>query len=153
MIPEWASFPEYVADGQTSFLCELDRGEQEEQILNCLTNFDPSLILFLKKLHRVDIEVHFDNGQSRIKSITRGDVENGGSHASIFCDGSDELSYLQKCFLAINLPNETRRRGSSSSELVLAFPLQLDSNTARSASTQNVYSGLPIGNHGLRVGG
>lgn len=151
MTPEWTSFPEPVTDYQTSFLCQLDRDEQEEQILSHLANFDPSLILFLKKLNRVDIEVNLDSGQRCNKSITRRDVENGGSHVSVLCNGSGELSYLKRIFPAIGLPNEPRRHGSSSSELVLAFPLQLDSNMAPSMTTHNVYSGLPIGNHGLRV--
>lgn len=151
MTPEWASFPEHVADGQTSFLCELDRDEQEEQILSHLANFDASLILFLKKLNRLDIEVHLDNGQSRTKSITRRDVENGDSHVSVLCNGIDELSYLKRIFPATGLPNEPRRGGSPSSELVLAFPLQLDTIATPPVTTQNVYSGLPIGNHGLRV--
>lgn len=151
MTPEWSSFPEPVTDGQTSFLCELDRGEQEEQILGHLANFDASLILFLKKLNRVDIEVHLDNGQSRTKSITRDDIQNDASNVSVLRNGSEELSYLKRIFPAIGLPNEPRRHGSSSSELVLAFPLQLGSKTAPSVTTHNVYSGLPIGNHGLRV--
>ncbi|KAI7779775.1 hypothetical protein LA080_000372 [Diaporthe eres] len=150
MTPEWASFPEHVADGQTSFLCEIDRDEQEEQILSHLANFDASLILFLKKLGRVDIEVHLANGQSHTKSIARRDVDSDDSHVSVLCNGSDELSYLKRIFPATGLPNEPRRCGSSSSELVLAFPLQLDSEMAPSVTTRDVYSGLPIGNHGLR---
>lgn len=91
MAPEWASFPERVTDGQTSFLCELDRGEQEEQILDHLANFDGSLILFCKKLGRVDIEVLRDNGQHCTKSVTRRETKNSDHHISVLRNGNDEL--------------------------------------------------------------
>lgn len=50
--PEWASFPEDLEDGQTSFLCELNQDKQEEQIVMDLESFEVSLILFLNKIRR-----------------------------------------------------------------------------------------------------
>lgn len=151
IVPEWAKFPQCVADGQTSFLCELDRNEQEEQILNDLENFDASLVLFLNKIRRVDIAVHRNDGERWTKSVMRRDIQNVDSYVSIIQDGSEQLSYFKHTFTATSLPDEPRRRGCSSSQMILAFPLQQDPNTAPLATAQNVFSGLPIGNHGLRV--
>lgn len=150
-VPEWASFPEEVADGQTSFLSELDRDEQQEEIFTDLENFDASLILFLNKIRRIDIEVHRDNGQCQTKTIVRRDIENVGYHTSVIEDGGVESFYLMSTYTAINLPAEPRRHGVSSSDLQLAFPLNQQPNKPPSTLTHDVYSGLPIGNYGLRV--
>lgn len=148
---EWASFPENVRNGQTSFLAELCRDEQEEQIVNDLENFDASLMLFLKKIYHVDIEVHREDGTCWTKSVIRRDIENSECHMCILQDGAERLTYLKIAHTAVDLPREPRRHARSTSELVLAFPLQQDPNRAPFTTTQNVCSGLPIGNHGLKV--
>lgn len=153
MVPEWASFPETVEDGRTSFLFELNRGEQMGQIVDDLKSFDASLLLFLNKIRRVDIEVLCDDGKCWTKSVTRRDVENVDCRISILHDGKEQLHYLKSVFTAPNLPEKPRGHGNSSSELVLAFPLQQDLNKTPSASAYNVFSGLPIGDYGLKVSG
>lgn len=150
-MPEWAAFPEDVEDGQTSFLCELDRNEAEGQIVRDLESFDPSLILFLNNISRVDIEVHRDHGHCWTKAVTRRDIDDVNSRISVLQDGSEELFYRRSTFFALNLPSDPRGGRRSSSELLLAFPGQHYPNGAPSKSTQNVCSGLPIGNHGLKV--
>lgn len=151
LTPEWATFPDNVEEGETSFLCELDRDEQEGQIINYLENFDASLILFLKRIHRVDIEVRREDSQGLAKSIIRKDLENVDSYISILQDGNEESSYLKSTSTALNLPQEPKRHGSSASVLILAFPLQQDPNMVPPTSRQNVSSGLPVGDYGLKV--
>lgn len=151
LAPEWASFPEDVEDRQTSFLCELNRNEHEAQIVSDLESFDPCLIMFLKKIRRVDIEVHRDNGECWTKVITRRESKKANLHISLLQDGSEASSYLRSTFHETNLPSDPRRSCWEPSELVLAFPLQRATSRAPSRSTQNVCSGLPIGNYGLKV--
>ena len=153
MTPEWASFPESLEDGETIFLAELIRDEQQVQIVDDLENFDASLILFLTKIRRVDIEVHGDGGKRWTKSVTRRDIEEIDYRISVLQDGQEQLSYLKSAFTAASLPRESRRHRASTSELVLAFPLQQDSNNTPPTNTAYVCSGLPIGNYGLKVSG
>lgn len=153
LVPEWASFPEDVKNNQTSFLCELNSDEHERQIVNDLKRFDPCLILFLNKLRRVDIELHREHTEVWKKSITRSDFEKANLRVSALQGDRQALSYLKSSYHKTNLPSDSRRRGKDSSELSLAFPLQQDPNRPPLTSTQNVCSGLPIGNYGLKVSG
>jgi hypothetical protein len=153
MTPEWASFPESLEEGETIFLAELIRDEQQEQIVDDLENFDASLILFLTKIRRVYIEVHGDDGKRWTKLVTRRDIEEIDYRISVLQDGQEQLSYLKSDFTAASLPREPRRHRASTSELVLAFPLQQDSSNTPPTNTAYVCSGLPIGNYGLKVSG
>lgn len=151
MVPEWGTFPEAVEEGCTSFLIELNQDEQLRQVVQDLEAFDASLLMFLNKIREVDIEVFDIGGKHRQKSVTRADVNLDDSSIIVIHDGHDESSYLKTGFTAIHLPEEPRRRGCSTSELHLMFTLQQDPNEVPPTSIHNVFSGLPIGNYGLKA--
>lgn len=151
LLPDWAVFPEPVANGHTVFLLDLEQNEQEDQVVEELEHFDPVMILFLNRLRNVDIELHSANGHVLSKSFRRKIETRSPPITKVLMDGDTETHFLETRFGVENLPLEARRPGRCSSELILASPVPADCDMSPPSTTTYVYSGLPIESHGLNV--
>ena len=169
--PIWAPFPETVIPGWTSILLDLDDDCDESAIEQELRTYDARILLFLRRLQRLEINVdHPDRprkwydstvrrGTTKDKSTNRENFSHvfthqgrgySSSNPSITSLGEndDVKDYLVWRHTAVKLPAEARRPGMSTSEIVLAFPLGKDGQTPEIAP-QSVYAFLPIRQHGF----
>lgn len=169
--PIWSPFPEPLSPGWTSMLLKLDDSCDEAAIVDELRLYDGRILLFLRRLRRLEIEAQ-DAGSisSLLKNklrkkraisdakftnvLTRQEQQPASSSpadpASIVTviENDAPKHYLVWRHMANKLPTEPRRPGISSSEVVLAFPLKSDCQTP-SIAQQSVYAFLPIRDYGF----
>lgn len=153
LVPQWADFPRTVERDKTSFLLELGGQEEEMQILQDLETLDSALLLFLNRLRVINIELHDHAGHVRSRSIRREtDVQlESLSNMRVIQDGDHFTQYLETRYCVQDLPKDSKRAGCASTEMILAFPLQIDCDATHQAIPAYVYSGLPVERHGLKV--
>ena len=148
--PEWEPFPHETRRNHTSFLFNLAQDYNVDELLNVFDNFDPATIIFLKKLKQVKLTYQRPNGRNRDVTIQRKDfVEDHVSVTTLEADGK-KLKYLKCIQRVTNLPQDTKRRNISHSDLVLAFPTT-ETSQEDAPGRQKVFETLPIGDYGLKV--
>ena len=145
--PSWATFPEPTLSDGTSLYMRLS---DKEDLAKDLNDFDPAMLLFLRRIRKVELACIQFEGQSWVKKIERYDEIRDGNLSRVISCGTSQLVYSLYSFDVNELPPESRRPGYTHSELILAFPIP-DSFTTPSFSTQKVYSCLPVGDYGLKV--
>jgi hypothetical protein len=155
--PIWDKFPEKPKAGWTSILLKLDKDCDEKRIIDELRSYDEKILLFLRRLRRLEIDVkpsllslskHFKTNLSR-----HGKASENAS-MMVLMNNKNEKHYFVWRDKTSNLPTESRRSGISSSEIVLAFP-HTGNNGALPMQPiierQNTYAHLPIRDYGLPV--
>lgn len=149
VIPCWEEFPAPVRDGYTSFYFRLADDYNEAELTRALAMFDSGLLMFLRKLKRIEININTSGANSPLstKVLVRQDKS----------DVMRELSMgdkVTRCFVfrhnVNNLPKEERRPDMSSSEIILGFPFSSESGEIRPVtSQQQVYAFLPVRGYGF----
>lgn len=158
--PIWSNFPLPSVDGQTQFylyLAESKNDELEKQLRKQLRVLDGTLLLFLRNLKLISVAI--DDGTHTVegkftKFICREDTtDHGGEMVRIFGDRKrlrrleEDTEYLVVRHMAQDMPEEPKRRGMRTSEVVLAFPFKDDKPTF---FKQKAYAFLPIRESGFR---
>ncbi|KAL2757677.1 hypothetical protein ACRALDRAFT_1079807 [Sodiomyces alcalophilus JCM 7366] len=184
--PIWATFPEPTIPGWTSIVLKLDDKCDEAAVVKELRLYDARILIFLRRLRRLEIDVNMKAGpklwnkstlwgkkKNRKNSIPQeanAELHTGfrnvltrrgqpasssssstsGSQSSmtILHENDKKKYYLVWRHMANKLPAESRRPDISSSEVVLAFPLESDGRTPFIAP-QSVYAFLPIRDYGF----
>jgi hypothetical protein len=157
--PIWEEFPGEVRSGWTQFYLQLrtEEGLQaEEQLGQQLQRFDPTTLLFLKRLRKVDIFVANSDWQKQhISHVTRTDTRRYGGQTIVISKhwakvkkAYESLQYFVVRHVVNGMPAEQKRMGVQSSEVVLAFPFIEDKPAFHS---QKAYAFLPVRESGLRV--
>ena len=151
-------FPQaQIVDGHTQMLLKLRSQSEVTHINNELQSIKHHLLIFLRRLSRITIRTPSHHVQFEISRKTS-DAPLGGETAelgcSIFNRGNiskvSSRKYIIVRFTAQDLPEDERRTGIRESEIVLAFPI--DENTEPRISKQDVYAYLPIDDYGFAVG-
>lgn len=119
--PIWEEFPRPLSEKHTSFLLQLDNSCDEGQIIDSLRNFDHTYLLFLRRLRQVTLNVEV-NGSLQTIEIRRRDKIRKDGPVTIIEMGEEKFTYIIVRKQVYNLPQEVKRAGIGSSELVLAFP-------------------------------
>jgi hypothetical protein len=158
--PIWEKFPGLNKPGNSQFYLQLagereSRGEKD--LLKQLRFFDSTLLLFLRKLKKIEIFVNDDDWKKRLTyHIVRSDTQAyGGELITIKKNwvktkkANETLQYFVVRHNTTEMPLEAKRRGMESSEVVLAFPF-IENKPA--FHVQKAYAFLPIRNSGFRVG-
>lgn len=137
----------------TQFMLHLRGDEDFNKIQNDLHNIEPQLLIFLRKIRELNIQT------SHIK--TRYHVDNDASNAILgeiatistqrSNGAAEERKYLVRRQDARGLPTDPRLQGVTTSEVVLAFPINNSDNAA--ISTQKAFAFLPIDDFGFKVRG
>lgn len=148
--PRWAEFPGPTSPEETSFYLKLSKSYNEDELVDQLRTFDPTLLMFLKRLKRVTLRVLGRAEQSWEETILKTNAHENGSSLTILKMNNNQLRYLTFDYLVENLPVESKRPQSSYSKIVLAFPLT-DLPERPRLGSYNVYAMLPIGDYGLKV--
>ncbi|ORY16274.1 hypothetical protein BCR34DRAFT_120049 [Clohesyomyces aquaticus] len=143
--PIWEDLPLALKSGTTTFLLKLDENYNVATLRRDLEDLDPRLLVFLRKLRRINITVVNDNGQNITKTLTRRDTQ--GSIVRL-CENAECSDYIVLSHATTNLPYVESRAGIESSTILLAFPI--GSTGQPLIKNQKVYSFLPIRDFGLR---
>jgi hypothetical protein len=131
----------------TQFTLHLSNTIDKAQLNLYLSDVDPTLLIFLRKLRHLDIDLHnasFD--------VERVDLEPG--LVRLLRHERSTGSILTNQYLLVNhfiktSAAEKKRPNISRTEIVLAFPLELDGSPK--ISKQAVHAFLPIRKYGFSV--
>jgi Histidine kinase-, DNA gyrase B-, and HSP90-like ATPase len=157
--PIWEGFPGDVRADVSQFYLQLsqEKGSQDEKdLLKQLRFFDSTLLLFLRKLKKIEIFVNDIDWKKRFTNyITRTDtIAYGGELITIkkiwskTKKADDTLQYFVVRHTVSDMPDEPKRRAMESSEVVIAFPF-IENKPA--FHMQKAYAFLPIRDSGFRV--
>lgn len=155
----WDDFPVSVASDETHFHLQLSRDKDcqaEKDLIKQLRVFDSTILLFLRKLKKIEIIVSDEDWMKRFTNqITRMDSNaHGGELITIKkkwmkTKRADEtLQYFVVRHNTSEMPNEPKRDGIKTSEVVLAFPF-IEHKPA--FHMQKAYAFLPVRDSGFRV--
>lgn len=144
--PEWAEFPQqHKRPGMTQFLLELAPDAPKARIKNDLRGFDPTQLLFLRKLRTVEVSVDgkkmmvrredFQDVSEYNGEMRRLTVSDPDSHKEVVTD----YTIVRKRILVTH--ESTKRRGAKDTEVVLAFPV---ASNCPVIQAQNAYNFLPV---------
>ncbi|KAJ4321823.1 hypothetical protein N0V84_005118 [Fusarium piperis] len=151
--PIWAKFPGLRRDGFTSILLDMEPGQHHSGLLQELRTFDPRLLIFLRKLKKIDISI-LEKGKPPWKTtLARGDDNEAFSkHHDLqrlsLCRDSEKLRFVVTRHSVTGLPDDPKRPGCTDSEILLAFPTADDGSPC--ISSQHVYAFLPIRDYGFK---
>jgi hypothetical protein len=158
--PIWENFPGLAKPGNSQFYLQLAEDKEsraEKDLLKQLRSFDSTLLLFLRKLKKIEIFVNDHDWKKRLTyHIARSDTQAyGGELITIKKNwaktkkADETLRYFVVRHNTTDMPIEAKRKGMESSEVVLAFPL-IENKPA--FHVQKAYAFLPIRDSGFRVG-
>lgn len=140
--PIWDAFPVNTRPGYTEFYLQLSEDTDVEGIKKELLSLQPSLLLFLRRLHKINIDAP---GHPRISLSC---AQTSAEHV-LSCNGKS-TEYVVHQHLLSNMPREERRPGIASTRILLAFPMNEDHEPI--VTDQDVFAFLPIRSYGFKVG-
>lgn len=146
--PIWEQFPRPVLEKHTSYLLQLDKSYNENQIIDSLEDFDHTYLLFLRRLRHVTLKITTNGKLQTIEVRRRDEVHENGS-VTIIEMGEQEFTYMTVRKVVDKLPEEAKRVGVRSSELVLAFPVQGATDDSGMVSGEDQKT-TPAGSEGQR---
>ena len=172
--PEWQETTEELAGPLTRMTFYLAddgdpavRTEQRRNINDQLNDLKPQMLLFLKKLRRIEVYLHNDVGEETSSSVLSRAEASGEPNRAVLqtvkaqggLEPGQERQYyhVTKAMASGLAPNENReytpeehaRQAYSTAEIILAFPL-----TAQSApliQPQQLFAFLPVRRVGFNV--
>lgn len=142
IVPYWLpSIPEYANSSVTNIILPL-RADARER-LNLFDEIDPTLILFLRKLQRIEI---IDEVNDNLKTVTK-----SGGEGLVTIDYQDQNQYWRVIRATFKVPQEItdqepRREDVRSTEIVLAFPVSGAGHpiNIQNLSNSDVFAFLPV---------
>lgn len=162
LLPILSRFPSAdLAPCRTQFLLEVRRRDDYTEIEREMGDVKPELLMFLRKLTRLELSAPGNHGPSIFKRrVQKSDPDFGGAETVTLLTTTPNVhsgrapATKQKQYVLYrqkvqNLPQDPRREGISTSEISLAFPVA-DCYTPI-AKTQNTFAFLPIDNFGFKV--
>lgn len=133
--------------GWTSFDLDLSAQVDHEDLISRLEDIQPSLLLFLRKLHCIEVDT---NGNARrlektlVDGITRIQLSRRDDHFPLV------TKHYVLCSHAVPThPQEEKRQGVTRSEIVLAFPITEAGEPVE--EEQDIHAFLPLRSYGFFV--
>ncbi|PSN64192.1 hypothetical protein BS50DRAFT_648118 [Corynespora cassiicola Philippines] len=149
LAPLWAEFPRPVIPNLTSFFLKLADNYDQKELNQDLRNFNPQLLLFLRRIKKVVLNVLDDKGYIFSRTIHKEiTVEEGYTITTLENDGN-KLQFATFEYLVTGLPLEPRRPDASISPLTFAFPITNFPDEPQ-ITAEKVFSLLPIATYGLK---
>ena len=149
--PVWATFPGARLPGYTSILLDLSESYNPRQLIHDLHHLDPKLLIFLRNLRQINIRScnTYENTFSRSLGKQELPTESDGlTQISLLCN-SERSKFKAARFSVQNLPLDPKRPGTTTSDLLLGFPLA--DNGLPEIQSQSVCAILPIRDYGFKV--
>ncbi|EXJ77094.1 hypothetical protein A1O3_10252 [Capronia epimyces CBS 606.96] len=143
--PIWEPFPGPSEPSMTSILLQLSPDYQEKGLLSDLKQFDPRMLMFLRRLKRVKIIIH--EGGAPWETTLSKNIGISHQETSVELTQDDKtMRYLVSSYTARSLAPEPKRPGATESQIMLAFP---DFAETETIEPQKVYAFLPIRDYGF----
>ena len=132
--------------GWTSLVLDLSPLIQRQELVKRLQDISPSLLLFLRKLRRVDVKI--DGRVMQLEMTTTGD---GITQLKRSAGPAVRISnYMLFEYTLPAYGHDEKRPHITQSEIVIAFPVTQDVEPVE--REQEVHAFLPLRNYGFRVG-
>lgn len=147
--PIWERLPVPPKPGCTTFLLQLDETYNIATLRWELEQLDSRLLIFLRKLKRINISITEGDAEETTKVLTRCDIKNDVGSIVRLGEDAQMLDYIVISYVVTDLPDVEKRSGVTCSTILLAFPVTEEGQP--SIVNQKVYSFLPIRDFGLRV--
>lgn len=148
--PVWAEFPGPVRPLLTSFFLKLAEEYDQNELIMELKNFNPSLLLFLRRIKRIEFQVQEGDG-SEWSQVLRKTTESDQKYTVTTLYSADtQQRYVTFDHGIVDLPFEPRRPYISSSALTFALPIDTLADESLHVCHQ-VFALLPISDYGLKV--
>lgn len=152
-IPDRFPLPAFASDSHTTMCLRIDRGYDADELSSAIKNLDPRILLFLRKLHIINLSVAEPTGERWSAQLRRAELVSAGSGlgysaVDLFKDGARQR-YMLTVHVARDLEPSLRRPGRTESELVFGFAVS--DNGVPILSPQSVHAFLPVRNYGFKV--
>lgn len=149
VIPSWAQFPERLKPGFTSIFLQLAMDYNDAELTQELASFDSRLLIFLRRLRRIEITVNTGTNTLDTKVLTRRDISSTITELAI---ANKVAKHFVHRHAVTGLPHEDRRPGITSSDILLAFPFESNGrDTQPIIARQPLFAFLPVRNYGFPV--
>ncbi|KAF2852960.1 hypothetical protein T440DRAFT_466522 [Plenodomus tracheiphilus IPT5] len=148
--PVWTDFPETTRSGNTSILLQLSADNYPEELEYELKSLDPRLLLFLRKLKQLEVMGFNKLGDVTTSTLRRRDVAASTDGAKMVHLHHDAALSRFKVIEHVvkNMPQEPKRVGCTSSEVLLAFAVGPEGEPW--IAPQKVYAFLPVRDYGFK---
>lgn len=153
VLPTSSPFPnEHRLQDHTQFLLLLKDERTHEKIRSDLTDIEPELLLFLRKLRHLKIDLDgsqrtFDIQYDMSNNILGERITITSSHG-VSCTNS-KSDYIVVRSICNDMPENERRAGVKRTEVTLAFPV--DESNIPTIGRQKAFAFLPIDDFGFKV--
>lgn len=144
--PIWDEFPRPKLPRYTSFYMKIAQDYNEEELVEDITSFDPTLLIFLRRIREINLNVRKRDGSTWSTRLCRSDSGTSGDLFTVLSQDDSSSRYVVRKHIAQHCALEPKRPGCFESEILLAFPLSVPKTI-----THNVYAFLPIRDYGLKV--
>lgn len=144
--PIWDDFPVSVKPGWTSLYLKLTDNYNQSGLLNELRSLDSRLLIFLRRLRSVTVSISEPLRMTWKSSFSRAEI---GKDLVRLTENKKTCDYIIKRHQVSKMPEEPKRQGVTSSEIILGFPL--DENNQPKRESQQAYAFLPIRDYGFEV--
>jgi hypothetical protein len=144
--PIWAPFPVPVKPGFTSIYLQLSESYNRRGLLDELRLLDSRLLVFLRRLRNINVSISKPFRPNWTSSFSRTEI---GKDLIRLVDNKTSCDYIIKRHQAANMPQEPKRQGKSSSEIILGFPVTQTGMPKR--ESQKAYAFLPIRDYGFEA--
>lgn len=154
LIPAWSPFPERRWAGFTSILLQLSPEVDSGKLVQELMDIDGRLLMFLRNIKQLEIEVVSSDKRSAGYSTLLKRKTKLYEGREVCVIEPDTSTYLMFRHAVSKMPVEDKRKGCKSSEIVLAFPVDLQHavpSIPSKGAPNRVYSFLPIRDYGFKV--
>lgn len=144
--PIWEDFPVPVKPGYTSLYLKLSEGYNRKGLIDELRSLDSRLLIFLRRLQRITVSISEPGRTTWRSNFFRTEIKNDLIR---LVENNNACDYIVKRHKVSNMPNESKRQGVTSSEIIIGFPITEDHKPKR--ESQQAYAFLPIRDYGFEV--
>lgn len=145
IIPEWVETPpDFIDLSQTNLVMPLGSMSVREEVLAFLKEIHPSLLLFLQKLRKIEIQDLIGNSFTEIRRREENE--------RVIISTGEKEEHWKVIRKLLDVPSdlyEERRKDVTQTEIILAFPCKVD-GTPEVTREQYVFSFLPVRKEGFR---
>ncbi|KAK9425919.1 putative Heterokaryon incompatibility domain-containing protein [Seiridium unicorne] len=150
--PSWCEGSRPGVFSGTSFILEIPQDFDVQPVLKEIRTLDSRMLLFLRRLRRIDLTINGIGGGVWHNTISRRDELPSGSGIlrSVTLKYGDQAHlYYVINYIAKGLPHDDQRPKARHADITLAFPVD-EVHAEEVPSAQLVYSTLPVRDYGFK---